>query len=338
MNEHTIALVLGAGSNCELGFPSGTGLTQYIVDSLHEHKVSDALHYHLRHKFSDATIKNFREELIKSGCRSVDRFLQYRPEFAEIGKHAIAIAILRFEHESIAGGFAADEMPKIYRSSESWYSYLLDRIVEEPDALRRINLKIVTFNYDRSLEFSLITGLMSRLKLSELQALERIKPLGITHVYGSVGDLSHTGPAEEFIPYGKGFDARIDHSYAANRIRVVDGREDDSAEFKSARADLESADTIAFLGFGFDPVNVRRLLSYGGARPQHFCGTAHLLKDREKLIAQLLVSEQILVRSGGLTNVPGESTVIEFLRTTGLLDRNVYSPVSMNGQTVTLPI
>lgn len=318
-------LVLGAGSNVEFGFPSGMGLTKKIVADLAP-AGSDMQEY-LRNSHNVDELREFRLEFIKSQCQSIDSFLQYRQEFASIGRRAIAFAILEYERLSGADDFGDGKIPKIFRYENNWYRYLLDNLGDSPDQVASKRVRIVTFNYDRSLERYLMTAAMSRYKLSTSDAANMIAPLGLKHVYGSVGSLLPAAD-EIVVDYGALVRSSSNLDKVAERIRVVDGRDDDSIEFGAVRAWLSTAAQIVFLGFGYDSVNLRRLLSFPSDGTQSVTGTAHGFTTREVQLAQWEIQEHISTNSCNLHNEDGSSKVEEFLREMGTLRRRWYTPMS----------
>ena len=79
-------LVVGAGGSIPYGFPSGFGLKREFN--------SNDFRKAMEFTFGESTANDFLDTLLTSGVPSVDAFLGRRPEFTEIGKFAIAAALL----------------------------------------------------------------------------------------------------------------------------------------------------------------------------------------------------------------------------------------------------
>lgn len=116
----------------------------------------------------------------------------------------------------------------------------------------------------------------------------KLKSLRIVHVYGSISD--HFPDSPKYMEY----DGKVEIEkviMAAKGLNVIpEGRSDSSALVK-AREWLASANSIGFLGFGFDLINVERLAENGAcqvaiSRPngtvvRHICGSRIGMYDAE---------------------------------------------------------
>ena len=113
MITDSTVLVLGAGASIDYGFPSGVKLRQEIVREIRrgaeefEEGNKDprslfGLLYQLEETPSPietpAKLVRFADALENSGLPLVDLFLERRPEFAEIGRAAIAVSLMRYEN------------------------------------------------------------------------------------------------------------------------------------------------------------------------------------------------------------------------------------------------
>lgn len=245
-------LVLGAGASAPYGYPVGRRLRESILKLSSSEGATLAKLAGLRANYSksrgdalDVFVKAFRQ----SQNESIDAFLAHRSEFENIGKRAIAAVLLEVENW--------DSLFR-YEPEDHWYQYLLRYIAEEPwSEVDLSNLAIVTFNYDRSLEHYLLGVFIERSAKSREEVADKLRQLEIVHVYGSLGSpLPET--EDPFDKFGGGVsEERVLH--AAECIRVIpEGRNEDESLVK-ARSLLEGADRIAFLGFGFDKINLLRL-------------------------------------------------------------------------------
>ena len=120
-------LVLGAGASMPYGFPSGEELLQTI------HSNTDLTYppfpeahpknwYNMLNQcgISKSKIINFRNDLYQSHQPSVDAFLEYRPEYLDVGKLCIALALIPFEDEKLLDSFNV--------RNTGFYDYLLQKM------------------------------------------------------------------------------------------------------------------------------------------------------------------------------------------------------------------
>jgi hypothetical protein len=117
-------------------------------------------------------------------------------------------------------------------------------------------VSIITFNYDRSLEFFLFRGLKNKFGASHSGCVENFEKIRVIHVHGRLGP----SPTDEHAwpPYGTPI--RPNDIIALRLgIKVIHEAADDSPELLEARDRLSKAERICFLGFGFHQRNLRRL-------------------------------------------------------------------------------
>ena len=192
---------------------------------------------------------------------SIDAFLARRgsqkvseeissPTFSEIGKAAIAYQLMQCE----------DEAKLLSDHDDHWYQHLWSRINDSLEEFGSNQLRIISFNYDRSLEHYLLMSLQNAFGVTAERAGEELRKIPFLHVYGQLGGL----PEMKF----QGLDTRryISNALASSQIasaasgiRVIDEHRDDDEIFAQAYGLLANAQRICFIGFGFDDTNVRRL-------------------------------------------------------------------------------
>jgi hypothetical protein len=211
----------------------------------------------------------FQSELLESGMYSIDAFMEYRNDYREIGRKAIAHALIRFEQEALLW---PDERNG---AVDNWYAYLFNKLTAgiRPEAFNSLPVSFITFNYDRSLRYFLLHGLMARYGMSEERAWSLLSQIPIIHVHGDLGALPlqpvAKGPSR---PYHPILISDAINS-AAEHITIVQAAKDDSDEFKRARGFLATAERIYFLGFGYHADNMRRL---GFEEGKPFGGPNHI--------------------------------------------------------------
>jgi hypothetical protein len=186
-------------------------------------------------------------------------------EFEEEGKRAIAAALLPAEVLALRRMMRLSIDPSLRRSdvlplSDGWYGWLNTRLKpflgeREPPAV-----EFVTFNYDRSLEFSILFAVraMFSAELAWTEIFPRL--VRVHHVYGELG-----------LPVGATFELARSHERpnvtgealvtAASTLRLMSEARSshDHQPVQQAREALKRARRVAFCGFGFDALNLRIL-------------------------------------------------------------------------------
>ena len=309
-------LVLGAGASIAYGYPSGRQLRAEILGISDRVAQSYGLLRRMNAQTGRSDFTDFRDAFEASMMYSIDAFLARRKEFAEIGKKCIAYALLKHENPKLLFREQSD--------TDNWYQYLFNHIASKDwEELSFNDLAIVTFNYDRSLQHFLIKALKSAYDKTTTEVEEKIKTLKIVHVYGS---LSDKWPSDlDYFPY----DGEVDYQtidIASRNLQVIPESRIDSPTLNVARKWLSDADSICFLGFGFDPLNVERLAegdacSLRKQRPQGritrtVVGTCKGMTTAEISSAYATLTGASLVRGNGFFHDTG---CTQALRETGFL-------------------
>ena len=250
MIKRKTVLVLGAGASKPYGLPTGLEL-RGLIRAMRDIQADDMrtpIFEACGVRWADVgTIaQNFRD----SGVMSIDAYLEKHAELVEAGKVMMARELCRLENPKEVVGQANDH----------WYEYLWHHMhpgLTDPHEVSRNQIRILTFNYDRSLEFFLYTAIKSTFRISDEAALAAMQRLPIEHVYGQVGPF-HFADSATARAYRRELSTE-GLRLAADGLKIVpDARRDDPV-FKSARDWFRWADDICFLGFGFDPTNCERL-------------------------------------------------------------------------------
>lgn len=246
MIDRPTVLILGAGASAPYGFWTGRNLLLHIVADLRQsHSLWHSVH-DLR-DFEPSEIYKFREELSMSGQPSVDAFLEYREEFKDVGKAAIAASLIPKE----------DPNHLLPQSELNWHEYLFNQLGARSEDFSDNRLSVVTFNYDRSFEYYIYRSLKHTYGLELTEAMELSKSIRVVHVHGNLGELalSDSGSGRVFEP-----DLHPDKlRKAIAGIRIIPEIERSSEEFEIAKELIGSAEVVCFLGFGYLPTNVDRL-------------------------------------------------------------------------------
>jgi hypothetical protein len=286
--------VLGAGASMGFGYPSGSQLKQDIINLIRNGNTDK--YRSLRQLVSkDEDITNFRDALFKSGRTSVDAFLEHRSDFMQIGKRAIALALLDYEKPELL--FAAEN-----KSEKNWYEYLFGRMNSSFADFPNNKISFVTFNYDRSLEHYLFEALKNSYGKPEEEVAAVLKQIPIIHVHGKLGNLPWQGPNCRW--YEPTFDVN-DVINAANGIRIISESTDVQTNFAPAIQALQQATRVFFLGFGYHSENLARL-SLDLSLDINYYGSVFGLATREQ--------QEIKNKFGPRAIFTKEQKILEFLR------------------------
>lgn len=235
-------LVLGAGASAPFGYPVGSVLTEQIKSELRPNQPGQLHHELISAGFSADLLLKFRDELRYSQRASIDAFLEdWEADFMDVGKAAIAASLIRHEDRDKV----VDE--------PNWYRRLFAEMTDEKDFSKN-QLHIVTFNYDRSLEYFLLRCLPSRHHVTQAEAVKWVSQMKIIHMYGSLGGLPELCAGGR--AYGESGAAAT--LAAAKEIHLIRGSET-PASFVDARNLMKNAERIIVLGFGFEKQNLARL-------------------------------------------------------------------------------
>jgi hypothetical protein len=270
--------IVGAGASAEFGLPAGVALKEQIAKSLHFRRDADgqflgdsSFHKLLGDRFQDSLdlYTNGGIELSETmeSFESIDEALHWfssRAEIVTLGKACIVRLILAAERDSILFNSMAPEFAPNKSYPEAWASHLLSMAIgsfkrEEAEAVLS-RLKIINFNYDRTLEHFLFSTLVVQFRLREEEAQRAISKLKIIRPYGVVGPLPwQIANTSEAVPFGA--DLENDHERLfglANNIYTF--TEQASGLVKSSiEAAINEAAVIVVLGFGFHQQNMRIL-------------------------------------------------------------------------------
>jgi hypothetical protein len=214
MINSRVVVVLGAGASQPYGFPIGKQLKAAVLE-LQNHQSTHPFRKSFEiGRYDPKLFEAFVSELSRAPFDSVDAFLEARPEFVDIGKHAIAFVLIRKETVNALLDPGIDKQG-------NWYKYILQLMLDDGlDQLQSNKLSIVTFNYDRSLQQYLIMSLMSAYALTFDKAAAELKFLKIIPVHGQLGTLIEKGASDAGRDYQPVTDSqRV--SIAAQGIKII---------------------------------------------------------------------------------------------------------------------
>jgi hypothetical protein len=254
-----ICLVLGAGASQPYGFPTGGELMQYIRGTQPDEwwPLAKAVT-----GFGPDEHAAFVSRLSGSGVTSIDQFVGGNPASEKYAKALIAQFV----------GRAEDTANVLNRppGTSDWANYLKERIVNNVwkfEALKPRWPHVVTFNYDRSFEEIILQRLVHSFEdATQPLVADLLRKWQIVHVHGSLGDH----PALTADGSGRPFERTLDPAAleaAISRILLVHDAKKDSPEFTRARALIQDAESVFFLGFAFHSSNLEKLFPLSAPRP-----------------------------------------------------------------------
>lgn len=254
MKNKKTALVLGAGASTDYGFPTAQKLIDEIWHSMLTMNTTTWFPQLQKCGFPDDRIVEFRETLRRADPLSVDDFLaiEKNEKYREIGKAMIALALI--QHESIG---SITRTPK-NDGETKLYTFLWHHLGTNYDEFMRNTpfLTIITFNYDRSLEYYLYQSLSNQFG-DEKEAIRAIKQLRIIHVYGTLCPphfLDETNGRQFTDESNKEIIERC-RSY----MHLIYEKNPNSVNFDPAHSPFLESEYVCFLGFRYSTDNLRQL-------------------------------------------------------------------------------
>jgi hypothetical protein len=253
MIRQRTVIVLGAGASVPYGFWSGQGL----LDEARKYSAEE---------FSNVLPVRFGGEapalhraLRGTLSSSIDAALETRPRLVDAGKAFMARWLLQCEQNW------RDNQRLVEQShpGQQWHELLWSACdLASLDAFRATPLTLITYNYDRSVEFALTRALQETFDAPPAECAQALDCIGPIHLHGQLGTLPQFPSAgDSVIPFG-GMGNGVDEGdclTAARGIKIIHEPEPTDEAFVRARDAIASAVRVIFLGFGYSARNVARL-------------------------------------------------------------------------------
>ncbi len=308
----SVVLIVGAGASKELGIPCGQDFLWELVPRLstslnyNEHgklakdkgkyksdMVNQFLKFYkfdLNPSFLETTsqeeaifvhsINSFSEDLEaftrQNNGSTIDAFLacHYKKNYTEIGKFVLAYHMI---------GYEAQSQREKWFCEENWLRKFINGpfLREVKSSEREMDIKIITFNYDRLIEHHIFEFLKNKIDYSDEQAKEIIEKLEIIHVYGKIACLEwqdQQDPGVGSIKFGQRNDDRGVLNITQRNIQLIGWRIEKDIEIQ-IRNCINAGTKFYLLGFGFDPDNMRIL---GLAKAAKIISTAYGLDQSKR--------------------------------------------------------
>ncbi len=283
MIRNETVFILGAGASIPYGFPSGASLVEGIIDGCNDETsiFGQMFPQDLRRKFSQALELSF--------APSIDDFLEKRSEFMEIGKAAICSQLIRKEIPSaIARKVEVEKVDEATKSKVkvkvriegNWYPLLWGFMQAKIDEFAENKVSFITFNYDRSLEFFFQRSLMNYFGIDKIRANKIMEKIPIIHVHGLLGEF------KDGHPYYRDYSPELTKQVietSSKMIRLFHDKSLDSGEMKEkAKKIFETSKVICFLGLGYHPANIKRIVVDEFKYKVKMVGSSYFMGEAEK--------------------------------------------------------
>jgi len=281
--------IIGAGASYPYGFPLSDGLIAGIRSSFVSAASETAKLLHkdprlLKSATEEATA--FSESLNGLAAISIDKFLNLNPKWLDIGRMAIIVELLRLEKLAKSPGDVGID--------GDWYVYLFSKLMEGLDSVDSIRsefgtgFKVVTFNYDRSLEHFIFQNLYRILRATTpKEEIERIAGnLEIIHVYGSLGrlpwqtDLS-LGKVVDFGDFSNDVYSRSQS--LRDNIQLIYDQRSTVNQLERAKSAILPANRVLLLGFGYDYKNIENLDLRNCLNGKSVFATGYKMTENERI-------------------------------------------------------
>lgn len=249
--------ILGAGASLPYGLPLGSTLRQSLCHLDQDYQTSELL---IRSGLAtERDIRWLSAAFRNSKQASIDTFLSLRPDYAELGKLAIAASL------------CAKEVPDALTSGsihDDWFLTLWKEMQDgaaEAEDIGKNAVRFVTFNYDRSLEALLHEAIRNSFEgISHEHAYDVLSKIPIIHPYGSLGKFHWVTLSDGFRPYKNSFSnddplTAFEIKSAAHSIKVIPESRKDDEVFDQVADSVFWAEQVIIMGFSFDPLNMERL-------------------------------------------------------------------------------
>lgn len=288
MNKRKSVFVIGAGASNEIGLPLGLDLKRHISKAL-DIKYADGGYTKVGGSdLINSAFRSFAKEfhptwvdvnsyihvgwMIRDAmaqAASIDNYMEAHRDnelLIKAGKLAIAESILNAERSSSLYSKSNNHPQTINFSllESTWYKAFFQMIVEgcqvDKIADRLSNIAIITFNYDRCIEYFLHYSLKNYYQISSEAVVELMCNLKIFHPYGHLGDLSwpHRHP---FIEFGAKPNTQQLIDISRGLKTFTEGTDTSSSEILEIRSNIKNAEKLTFLGFAFSRQNLALLYS-----------------------------------------------------------------------------
>jgi hypothetical protein len=260
MIDRRTVFVLGAGASVPYGFPVGSELVDRVCEHLGEFGPDAEWRTRLRETAilagtdvnrdsHDIDFDSFGRRLRDSRLNSIDLFVERNPQYATLGKRAIAQELILCEDD-----LKLTAAPPAH----DWHRYLFNQLFPAKLADYRCHLRVITFNFDRSFERALFLAARAIYPDASSDELRSLVP--VLHMHGQLGEPAwwEAKPSATTRTYTSKLTAeRVFES--AKQLLMVHDELTDGGVIETSRQWLEWAQCVCFLGLAFHDLNLDRL-------------------------------------------------------------------------------
>jgi hypothetical protein len=286
MFSQPTVFILGAGASWHYGYPTGETLVKKVIEKA---EIAAAFFKWSAENGNVNYPKVFLEttedgpdwkgrwKALQDQCERLKRGLQQVNPLVIIGRLLIAWVILECEDHSRGVNINQEDIAGRQRllaeSKDDWCRFIVHQLAihcrTSGDLFRNL-VSFVTFNYDVSLEVALRNGLQHIQMFDEPEVDKFLDGSRIVHVYGKVREfksgraqvkwsIANTNPNIGII---LDFCDLLNVVYsAAKDIRVIDSHDKGAnpVDLTIAQTQIDDAQRVFILGYGFDETNSKRL-------------------------------------------------------------------------------
>jgi len=285
--------ILGSGASKPYDFPTDEDLRKRIINDFQSDYVTipytsdfskDFIKFEKDKRTEQAKI--FIERLRDTeGTTTIDEFISINNQFEIIGKIAIQHYLLEYEKKYITN--------RRINYVSDWFEIVLKELLYEPKEYKNPSLldedsvALITFNYDRLIEFLFIKQFTSLFQERLNGNISKHKIdfflYKIIHVFGSLGYLPRTKEPENSskVEFGESISPYERISETIKNIRLI---KDGFNEPSRVNRKIFDAKKIYFLGVGYIEKNMRMLdlnSNLNFEEPPQIFGTAFQKSERE---------------------------------------------------------
>lgn len=280
--ERTNVIVVGAGASQEFDLPTGAKLTSIIQRDLDfqidrffnlavgngDWELMRAIEALSRQtKVRLAVYGNAAQQISRNMALapSIDNYLDTHkdnPNLVNVGKLAIANAIIKAEHQSSLYINPNNTFNRLdfAKTTNTWTAVFFKIIAAKRDYASFLkalsNITFISFNYDRCIKQFFGNAAASYFELDGQKIEEVLTAIRVIHPYGVIGELNVSN--NHVVGYGlEANGGRI--LSASNNIRTFTEGVADRSLLDSIKKPLEQAELVIFLGFSFIDINMQIL-------------------------------------------------------------------------------
>lgn len=225
-------------------YPLGKGLRDEMIEVMRSQLLRASVGSTVMYPLKQLNrLADFEQRLSRGGYMSPDAFLEKHTDFLDMGRFLIAWCLKR------------REIPDNLFPPRGWHERLVDALVSGADSPRQFQknqLSIVTYNYDRTIDYFLHQLVQHRYGLSSAKAWNLVsRTIPIVHLHGMLGEYPKHGYDVD--------DSVVNVHQLSRRIRIIHEVDGTSDEFQKADELLRNASRIFMVGFSMADANMKRL-------------------------------------------------------------------------------